>query len=74
MSMRKLFDSKPKSKPKKLKVIKAKRQYRYTYDELNNLPDDKLTWFLENGFPEERDIAHKIKADRKIMRLATYGY
>lgn len=74
MSMRKLFDKEPKPKSKKLKVIKAKNQYRYTYDELNNLTDEKLTWFLENGFPEERDMAYKIKADRKVMRLATYGY
>lgn len=74
MSMRKLFDNKSKPKSKKFKVIKAKNQYRYTYDELNNLTDEKLTWFLENGFPEERDMAHKIKADRKVMRLATYGY
>lgn len=74
MGMRKLFDTKQKPKPKKLKVIKAKSQYRYTYDELNNLTDEKLTWFLDNGFPEEKDMAHRIKTDRKIMRLATYGY
>jgi len=74
MGRRKLFDDEPKKKIKKLKVIKAKSNYRYTYDELNNLPDEKLIWFLENGFPEEIDMANRIHANRKIMRLATYGY
>lgn len=73
MSSRKLFDTKPKQK-RKLKKTKGKNQYRYTYDELNTLQDSKLEWFIENGFPEERDMAHRIRADRKIMRLATYGY
>lgn len=72
--MRKLFDPDPKKKTKKLKIIKGKSNYRYTYDELNNLTDDRLTWFLENGFPEERDMAHRIKANRKMGRLVTYGY
>ena len=74
MSMRKLFDKNPKRKSKKSKVIKAKSNYRYTYDELNNLPDDKLEWFMDNGFPEERDMANGIRANRRSRRLVTYGY
>jgi hypothetical protein len=72
--MKKLFDKEPKKKSKKLKVLKAKSQYRYTYDELNNLQDDRLEWFVENGFPEERDMARGIRANRKMRRLVTYGY
>lgn len=71
-----LFNSKPKKKKpvKKLKTIKGKKNYRYTYDELYNLPEDRLEWFTQNGFPEEQDMARGIRAERKRMRLATYGY
>lgn len=70
-----LFSSKPKKKPiKKLKPIKAPKRYRYSYDELYNLPEDKLEWFTQNGFPEEQDMARGIRAERKRMRLSTYGY
>jgi len=70
-----LFSSKPKKKPvKKLKIIKAPKRYRYTYDELYGLPEDKLEWFIQNGFPEEQDMARGIRSERKRMRLATYGY
>jgi hypothetical protein len=71
-----LFDSKPKKKKasKKLKVIKPKKRYRYSYDDLYGLPEDKLEWFTQNGFPEEQDMARGIRAERKRMRLATYGY
>jgi hypothetical protein len=63
-----------KSKKRKLKVVKGKKNYRYTYDELYNLPEDRLDWFTNNGFPEEQDMARGIRAERKKMRLATYGY
>jgi len=76
--MRGLFESTPKRKPKKsikkLTIKKAPKRYRYTYDELYNLPDDKVEWFMLNGFPEEQDMARGIRAERKRMRLATYGY
>jgi hypothetical protein len=75
--MRKLFDSEPKKrkrKSKRLKPIKTPPRYRYTYDELYNLPDDKLAWFESNGYPEEQDKARGIRAERKRMRLLTYGY
>jgi hypothetical protein len=72
-----LFDSKkkPKKKPtKQSKSVKAPKRYRYSYDDLYNLPEDKLEWFTQNGFPEEQDMARGIRAERKRMRLATYGY
>jgi len=72
-----LFDSKKKSKKrpvKQLKSVKAPKRYRYSYDDLYNLPEDKLTWFMDNGFPEEQDMARGIRAERRRMRLATYGY
>jgi hypothetical protein len=70
-----LFSSKPKKKPvKRLKSVKAPKRYRYSYDDLYNLPEDKLTWFMDNGFPEEQDMARGIRSERKRMRLATYGY
>lgn len=76
MSRQKLFYEKPKKlkKSNKLKSIKAPKRYRYTYDELYGLPDEKLEWFGNNGFPEEQDMARGIRAERKRMRLVTYGY
>lgn len=71
--MKKLFDTKLKKK-KKLKIIKPKKQYRVTYNDLYNISEDKLNWYIENGFPEEQDMALGIKKERKRMRLATYGY
>lgn len=75
--MKKLFDDEPKKrrkKSKKPKQIRSPPRYRYTYDDLYNLPDDKLEWFELNGYPEERDRARGIRAERKRMRLVTYGY
>jgi hypothetical protein len=71
-----LFDSKSKKKKpvKKSKSVKAPKRYRYSYDDLYGLPEDKLTWFMDNGFPEEQDMARGIRSERKRMRLATYGY
>lgn len=63
-----------KSKKKKLKRGKAPKRYRSTYNDLYILPEDKLDWYIENGFPEEQDMARGIRAERKRMRLATYGY
>jgi hypothetical protein len=54
--------------------MRAPPRYRYTYDELYSLPDDKVEWFSINGFPEEQDMARGIRAERKRMRLVTYGY
>jgi hypothetical protein len=71
--LKKIFDKKSK-RNKKLKPIKSKIQYRSTYNDLYNLPEDKLEWYIENGFPEERDMARGIRTERKRMRLATYGY
>lgn len=73
MSMRKLFDSKPKKKIK-LKKGKAPKRYRYTYNELYNLTDDKLDSIITSGFPEEQDMARGIRAERKRTRLLTFGY
>ena len=76
--MKGLFESEPKKKSKKsikkLAIKKAPKRYRYTYDELYSLPEDRLEWFTNNGFPEEQDMARGIRAERKRMRLATYGY
>lgn len=72
--MRKLFDEPKKKKRIKPKQTRAPPRYRYTYDELYNLPDDKLAWFEENGYPEERDKARGIRMERRRMRLVTYGY
>jgi hypothetical protein len=78
--LRKLFDNKPKkklkpsAKNKKLKIIKPKREYRATYNDLYSLPDDKLDWYADNGFPEEQDMARGIRSERKRMKLAIYGY
>jgi hypothetical protein len=76
MNIRKLFDSKPKRKlkSKNPKRVKAPKRYRYTYDEINELPDDKLEWIANNGYPEEQDMAHGIRSKRKMTRLLTYGY
>jgi len=65
-----------KSKKKKLKRGKAPKQYRSrsTYNDLYILPDDKIDWYIENGFPEEQDMARGIRTERKRMRLVTYGY
>lgn len=70
-----------KSKPKKrksLKILKAPKQYRssyrLTYDELYNLTDAELTWYINNGHPEERDMARKIRDKKKMDRLVTFGY
>jgi len=74
--LRKLFDEpkKRKKKIKKPKPVKSPPRYRYTYDELYNLPDDKLAWFEQNGYPEEQDKARGIRMERRRMRLVTYGY
>jgi len=67
-----------KSKKRKLKPIKApvkyRSNYRLTYSELYNLPQDKLEWYITNGFPEEVDMARGILEKRKKERLLTYGY
>ena len=73
MSRQKLFYE-PTKKSKKIKTMRAPPRYRYTYDELYSLPDDKVEWFSINGFPEEQDMARGIRAERRRMRLATYGY
>jgi uncharacterized protein (DUF3820 family) len=72
--MRNIFDQKKPKRLKQLKQIEVKKRYRYTYNELNNLPDDKLTWFENNGLPEERDMSREIRSKRKMERLVTYGY
>jgi len=74
MSMRKLFDPTPKKKKTKLKKGKAPKRYRHTYNELYNFTDEKLDSVIESGAPEERDMAHGIRAERKKTRLITYGY
>lgn len=78
--MRKLFDEQLKKKSKlkkpikKIKNTKSKREYRATYDDLYTLSDDKIDWYINNGFPEEQDMARGIRSERKRMRLAIYGY
>jgi len=74
MSIRNIFDKESKKKTKKLKSIKAPTRYRYTYNELYNLPEDKLDWFITNGFPEEQDMARGIRAEKRKTRLITFGY
>lgn len=71
--MKKLISKKSK-RNKKSKILKPKNQYRSTYNDLYNLPEDRLDWYIENGFPEEQDMARGIRAERKRMRLVTYGY
>ena len=78
MSMRKLFDSKPKKKSKKtvkrLKTIRAPPRYRRTYSEIYNMTEPELEQVIKTGMLEEQDEAREILKKRKMERLVTYGY
>lgn len=92
MSARKLFDSKPKKKIKRKKIVRVSKKYRevyaaapmtelnnpkryrYTYDDIDRFPNERVEYLEQNGFPEERDAAHSIMAKRKMKSLITYGY
>lgn len=76
--MRKLFDSTPKKKAKKLKPKQAPKRYRsneYTYSELYSMTEGELKSIIAGGTSERNRVeAREILKKRAMERLFTYGY